>query len=144
MRMETWMRKKKNKFLAERPWAEYRFPLILIAVSGLIFILLTGLFGITYNRITGEVTFIMSPGDDWSHTMVGKSGEDDLNVNPMRQFPDWCFLAMILGYFVCIGFFIYGWFEYCKFRYELFIKYGLKNEPSRLRKLIENRRQKNG
>jgi hypothetical protein len=89
---------------------------MLIAVSGMVFILLTAMFGVTYNMMTGMPTFHLAPGDDWGNPTVGKPGENNQNVNPMRQYPDWIFLSMILGYFISIGMFTYFWFQYQRWR----------------------------
>ena len=91
---------------------------MLLATSGMVFILLTALFGVSYNLNTGKVSFGLSPGDDWLNPMVGKPGEnDDTAVNPMNQYPWFCWLAMILGYFIAYGIFIYFWLQYCRWRW---------------------------
>jgi hypothetical protein len=35
----------------------------------------------------------------------------------MDQYPWFCWIAMIIGYFVAYGIFIYFWLEYCKWRW---------------------------
>jgi hypothetical protein len=121
--MEMWMRKRKNKWLAERPFSEWRLPAMVISVSGMVFILLTSMFGITIDTRSGTVNWDMEPGSDWNapipalNPVVGKSSEDEYHVNPMTQYPWFCFLAMILGYFICVGFFIIGWFHYLQWRW---------------------------
>lgn len=95
---------------------EWKLPIILIASSGFVFILITAMFGITIDTRTGEVDWIMEPGSDWMNPVIDKSIEDDRHVNPMTQYPWFCFLAMILGYFMDIGIFIYFWFAYMERR----------------------------
>lgn len=111
------MQKRKMAFLMEEIKHEWRLPIMLISVSGMIFILLTALFGVTVDTRSGTVDWSLEPGSDWSNPVVGKSNEDQGHVNPMTQYPWFCFLAMILGYFIAIGIFIYFWFEYMKFRF---------------------------
>jgi hypothetical protein len=123
-----------KRFFSERPFSEWRLPLMVLAVSGMVFILLTAMFGITIDTRTGQLNWSMEIGDDWVNPVVGKSNEDANHVNPMTQFPWFCFLAMILGYFLAVGLFIIGWFDYCKFKYKLFIQYGLKEEKNGGRK----------
>lgn len=94
----------------------WRLPIMIVTISGVVFILLTAAFGITVNKNTGEVGYTFGVGDDWTTPMINKSIEDKDNVNPMKQFPDWIFFAMILGYFVSIGILCWAWFEYMKYR----------------------------
>lgn len=89
---------------------------MIVTISGVVFILLTAMFGVTVNKNTGEVSYDMSPGDDWSKPQLLKRNEDDNNVNPMRQFPDWIYFAMIIGYFFAVGILCHGWFDYMKYR----------------------------
>lgn len=125
--MDQKIQKKKMTFLKEEVRHEWRLPIMLIAVSGMVFILLTAMFGVTYNRNTGLPTFSLSPGSDWGNPVVGKPGEDNQNFNPMRQFPDFCFVVMILGYFICIGIFTWSWFQYQRWRVTTSEK--LRGEP---------------
>jgi len=106
-----------KRFFSERPFSEWRLPLMVLAVSGMVFILLTAMFGITIDTRTGQLNWSMEIGDDWVNPVVGKSNEDANHVNPMTQFPWFCFLAMILGYFIAVGMFIFIWFEYIKWRW---------------------------
>lgn len=89
---------------------------MIATVSGIVFILITAMFGVTVNRYSGDVTFTMSPGDDWSKPQLNKPIEDENNINPMRQYPDWIYLSMILGYFITIGILCHGWFQYMQYR----------------------------
>lgn len=117
-RIELFIRKRKEKFLSDVPNQEWKLPCMVMAVSGFVFILLTAMFGVTYNTMTGEASFHLAPGDDWSNPVVGKPGENTRTaVNPMSQYPWFCFLAMILGYFICIGMFTIAWLRYCKWRW---------------------------
>jgi 4-amino-4-deoxy-L-arabinose transferase-like glycosyltransferase len=103
-------------FLTEEIKHEWRLPIMLISISGVVFILLTALFGITVDTRSGTVDWSLEPGSDWSNPVIGKSNEDRGHVNPMTQYPWFCFLAMILGYFISLGMFIYIWFGYMKWR----------------------------
>jgi hypothetical protein len=114
--MERWMKKRKDKWLSERPVQEFKLPLMVLASSGVIFILLTALFGVTIDTRTRTVNWSFEPGSDWVNPVIGKSIEDRYHVNPMTQFPWFCFIAMILGYFIAAGMFIIGWLHYCKWK----------------------------
>jgi len=89
---------------------------MVLAVSGMVFILLTAMFGVTIDTRSGTVDFSLSPGDDWINPMIGKTGEDAYHVNPMEQYPWFCWIAMIFGYFIAVGLFIIGWFDYMKWK----------------------------
>jgi 4-amino-4-deoxy-L-arabinose transferase-like glycosyltransferase len=115
-RMEGWIMRRRNKWLSERPFSEWRLPLMVLAVSGMVFILLTAMFGVTVDTRSGQLNWSLEVGDDWKNPVVGKSNEDANHVNPMTQFPWFCFLAMILGYFLAVGLFIIGWFDYLKWK----------------------------
>lgn len=108
--------RRRNKWLSERPFSEWRLPLMVLAVSGMVFILLTAMFGVTVDTRSGQLNWSLEVGDDWKNPVVGKSNEDANHVNPMTQFPWFCFLAMILGYFLAVGLFIIGWFDYLKWK----------------------------
>ena len=90
---------------------------MLVAVSGMVFILLTALFGVTVNTMTGQVDFSFEPVSDWSNPMVNKPSETTFKVNPAKQYPDWIFMAMIVGYFISVGIFTVGWLDYCKWKW---------------------------
>jgi hypothetical protein len=90
---------------------------MMVAISGMVFILLTALFGVTVNTMTGQVDFSFEPGSDWSNPMVDKPSETTFKVNPAKQYPDWIFLSMILGYFISVGLLCQGWFSYQKWRW---------------------------
>jgi len=91
---------------------------MLVTVSGMVFILLTAYFGVTIDTRTGKVDFTFEPGSDWSNPMVDKPSEDTFKVNPAKQYPDWIFLSMILGYFIAVGMMCCGWFSYCRWKWE--------------------------
>ena len=125
-KVDNLIERKKKKFFSERPFSEYRLPCMVLAVSGIVFILFTSMFGVTVDTRTGEVNFQMEPGSDWStpnplppeiNPLVGKSGDTRFRANPMSQYPWFCFLAMILGYFIAVGMFIYIWFEYLRWKW---------------------------
>ena len=125
-RVEGWILRRKNKWLSEQPVQEWKLPLMVLAVSVMVFILLTSMFGVTVDTRTGAVNFQVEPGSDWStpsplppeiNPVVGKSGDTRFRANPMGQYPWFCFLAMILGYFIAVGLFIIGWLDYCKWKY---------------------------
>lgn len=108
--------RRRNKWLSERPFSEWRLPLMVLAVSGMVFILLTAMFGITVDTRSGQLNWSLEVGDDWVNPVVGKSNEDANHVNPMTQYPWFCFLALIFGYFLAVGLFIIGWFDYLKWK----------------------------
>lgn len=106
-----WFREKEKqlkKAKYTRPFGEWRIPVMLVCVSSLVFVMLTAMFGISINRGTGELAYNMDgiqnvPDDPWS--------------NPMTQYPDYCYIVMIFGYYVTIGFMIVGWYDYCKWKW---------------------------
>jgi phosphate/sulfate permease len=98
-------RLKRTTVGSEKPFGELRYPAMILAVSSLIFTLLTFSFGIGYNRTTmqAEFFFAIDPSPDL--------------INPMQQFPDYCWVIMFIGYYIAIIILIYIWFEYCKWRW---------------------------
>ena len=106
-----WFREKEkqlSKAKYKRPFGEWRMPVMIVCVSSVFFVLLTAMFGVSFNRNTGELIFNMEGVQDVP---------DDPWANPMNQFPDFCYFAMIIGYYVCVGFMIIGWFDYCKWKW---------------------------
>jgi hypothetical protein len=101
----------------DKPYIEWRLPVMLLTVSGVIFILLTAMFGVGVNKFTGAIEYHMSPGDDWAQPMINKEWEDDNIANAMQQFPGWLFWVMILGYYLAFAFMIYCYFQYLKWRW---------------------------
>jgi hypothetical protein len=89
----------------KQPFGEIRIPAMILGVSGLVFTLLTTMFGVGINWNTHTVEFF------WA---IDKS--PDL-IDPMQQFPDYVWAVMFIGYYVAVAFMIYMWFEYCKFRW---------------------------
>ena len=116
-KVERMLVRRKKKFLEDKPALEWRLPVMILTVSGMVFILLTAMFGVTVDTRTGDVRFDLQPGSDWSNPLVDKPMEDEGHGNPMDQYPWFCWLAMILGYFICAGMFCYFWFEYMKWRW---------------------------
>lgn len=127
-KIEKKRKRKRERNLKEPIQMAWRLPIMIVTVSSFVFICLTAAFGITVNKNTEEVNFGMDPGDDWMHPMTGKSFEDKDNINPMRQFPDWIFFAMILGYFIAVGILCYGWWGYMKYREKLRMELLLANK----------------
>ena len=109
--MIEWFREKEKqlkKTKYPRPFGEWRIPVMIVCVSSVFFVLITAMFGVSLNRNTGELVFNMDgvqdvPIDPWA--------------NPMNQFPDFCYFAMIIGYYVTVGFVVVGWFDYCKWKW---------------------------
>jgi hypothetical protein len=117
--METLVQRLRNKWLSDKPWAEWRLPIMLLTVSGVVFILITALFGVSININTKEIVMHLSPGDDWSQPMINKDWEDYNHANPMQQFPWWLYFVMVMGYFSCFCFFTYAWFRYMRWRWKM-------------------------
>ena len=106
-----WFREKEkqlSKTKYKRPFSEWRMPVMIVSLSSLFFVLLTAMFGITINRNTGALGYNMEG--------IQYLGIDPW-VNPMGQFPEWCYFAMIIGYYIAIGMFIWIWFDYCKWKW---------------------------
>jgi len=91
---------------------------MIVTVSGMVFILLTASFGVTIDFRDGSTRFDLEPGSDWSNPTINKPSEDYFNVNPMRQFPDWIYLSMVIGYFISVGILCHSWFRYCQWKWE--------------------------
>jgi len=89
----------------QKPFGEIRIPAMILAVSGLIFNVIAFSFGIGYNRLTmqPEFFYLMDPSPDI--------------INPMQQFPEYCWIVMIIGYYITVGILIWSWFEYCKWKW---------------------------
>jgi len=117
-RIEKFIIKKKKKFLSDVPAQEWKLPVMLLTVSGIIFIMITAMFGVGINRSTGNVEYHMSPGDDWSQPMINKDWEDNHTANAMQQFPGWLYWCMVMGYYFVFGAFIYKWMDYIKWRWK--------------------------
>lgn len=135
-RIEKSLSRRKYK----RPFAEWRLPVQICLVSSVIFVLFTAMFGISINTQTGMPEYYLAPGDDWENPIVDNDGDLAMysergGNNPMRQFPDWIYLAMVIGYYVTVGFFIWGYFEYCKWKWDripLVLRYE-KREPKEVK-----------
>lgn len=92
-------------FKDEQPYGEIRIPAMILGTSGLVFTLLTTMYGVGINQYTREVEFfyLMDPSPDI--------------INPMQQFPWYGEYLMFISYYVAIIFLIYFWFEYQKWRW---------------------------
>jgi len=115
---------KQNSFKKppEKPFGELRAPMMFAATSAIFFILIVGMFGVSYDTRSGEMLFHMDPGDDWSGNF-NPEAEGWREQDPMRQFPDWIYYVMVLGFFVTIAFISYGWFEYQKWKWGQYADY---------------------
>jgi len=124
VKVDKYIEKRKKKFLAGTPFAEWRIPVMILTMSGVIFILITAMFGVSIDRSTGGVEYYLGPGDDWNSPFVDNDGDiamysdDRGDNNPMRQYPDWIYFMMVIGYFTAIIFFTHFWFEYMKWRWK--------------------------
>ena len=89
----------------KQPFGEIRIPAMILAIAGLVYTLLTTMMGvgINWNTRTVEFFYLIDPSPDI--------------INPMQQFPDYCWIVMIASYYVAIIFLIFFWFEYCKWRW---------------------------
>lgn len=89
----------------KQPFGEIRIPAMILGVSGLVYTLLTAMFGvgINWNTRTVEFFYLMDPSIDI--------------INPMQQFPMYTWAVMFIGYYLAVALLIYMWFEYCKFRW---------------------------
>ena len=125
MKIIEWFREKERilgKKKYKRPFSEWRIPVMIVSVSSVFFVLLTALFGIEINRNTGEMIYNFEgirniPLDPW--------------LNPMMQFPEWCYFAMIIGYYIAVVMLIVLWFDYCKWKWEnipIEIRYEIKGK----------------
>lgn len=98
-----------NKLIvgSEKPFGEIRYPAMILAVSSLAFTVITFAFGIGINRLTlePEFFFLMDPTPDIQL------------INPMQQFPDFCFIMTFIGYYIAVAMLCYFWLEYCKFKW---------------------------
>lgn len=88
-----------------QPFGEIRIPAMILGVSGLVYTLLTTMFGVGIDWVNHNVTFfyLLDPSPDI--------------INPMQQFPEYCWIVMFIGYYMAVTFLIYIWFEYCKWRW---------------------------
>lgn len=121
--IEIKKRLKRIIFKEEAPFGEIRYPIMFLTISGVVFILITAMFGISVDTRTGEPTYHLTPGSDWKNPFFDQNGDIAMysereESNPMRQFPDWIYLALILGYYTSICFLIWLWFDYCKWKWE--------------------------
>lgn len=105
-------------------FGEWRMPIMIASMSGVFFILITALFGVTINTNTREVAFHMNPGDDWDlNPITNTYGEKD-DANPMGQFPEWMYIPFVAGYFLLLLTVIHVHYDYCKWK----VKYIEKNK----------------
>ena len=113
------VRRVKTKILPqEKPFGELRMPMMFAALSTTFLILLTGMFGISYNTITGEVLFHMDPGDDWDGNYDPYEQSDWRERSVMNQFgPMWALFVPLFHMFAVLGV-AYGWFEYQKWKWK--------------------------
>lgn len=114
---------KRSLIKEEAPFGEIRYPIMFLTLSGVVFILITAMFGISVDTRTGEVTYYLSPGSDWKNPFFDQNGDIAMysergESNPMRQFPDWIYFIMVIGYYISICFLIHIWFDYCKWKWE--------------------------
>lgn len=144
--------RKNTDWEKKKPWAEWRFPLMLVTTSSVIFVLLVSAFGVTIHSQTGEVTMYM----DWSQYYDEKTGLYDPWVyNPMtvwiqdNRLP--VFISFIAGFYFVMTAVIYCWFDYMKWKWEKIpveyktqIKVKNKIYYTDGAKLEKNRREKNG
>jgi len=120
---EKLSKKRKDKRNKNPPYMEWRIPMMIVLVSSIFFVLFTAMFGVSINRETGGVEYHLNPGDDWINPIVDNNGDIAMysergGNNPMRQYPDWIFFAMVIGYYIAIGMFTYMWFDYCKWKWK--------------------------
>jgi len=114
--------KKKLKRLIykeDAPFGEIRYPVMIITVSGVIFVLITAGFGITIDTRDGSAIFDYDFGqyfdeegairDPWTHRPMDQFIQENGTI---------IFLLMYMGYCIMLCFLIYFWFEYCKWKWE--------------------------
>jgi len=108
-----------KRFLISKPYGEWRLPIMVITMSSMVFILITAMFGVTINSQTGELTLEM----DWSEWIDEETGLYDPWV--YDPYSVWVqnnrllvFVVTMGMYYVCIGFFIYCWFGYNKWKWQ--------------------------
>ena len=108
-----------KRFLKSKPYGEWRLPLMIITMSSFIFILITTMFGVTINGLTGELTMEM----DWSQYIDEDTGAYDPWV--YDPFAVWMqnnrlpvFLWFITCFYACIAIFTYYWFQYNKWKWK--------------------------
>lgn len=92
----------------KQPFGEVRIPVMLLTISSLIFTLITAMFGIGYNRNTMQLEFF-----DLSHWDPITSNI----INPMQQYPWFCWIAFYVGYYFLLMAIVYLWFDYCRWKW---------------------------
>ena len=113
---------KKKYGVVEAPFSEWRYPVMFLAISGLLFILLITMFGIQINMQTGETLFEV----DWELYFDKETGLHDRWM--YNIFEIWVgthqlevLALMLLGYYMTSIFLIYFYFDYCKWKW-LYLK----------------------
>lgn len=101
---------------SERPFSEWRYPVMFLAVSGLVFILIVTMFGVQINTITGETTFEM----DWSKYIDEDGLYDPWVYSPFDAWvnghQELVLTLFICGYYAGVLVVLHGWFEYCRWK----------------------------
>lgn len=117
-------RLKRIFYKEEAPFGELRYPIMLLTISSVIFILLTAMFGVSIDTRDGTVEYHLTPGHYWSQPFTHKEWENERGIaNAMYQYPGWIYFVMIIGYYMTIALLFYFWLEYCKWKWEHTPKY---------------------
>jgi hypothetical protein len=111
---------KRLVFKEEAPFGEIRYPLMLITISSVFFVLITAGFGVAIDTRDGGTIFSFDT-DQYFNEDDGALQDPWMN-RPMEQFINknatMVFLIMYMGYCFMLCFLVYIWFEYCKWKWE--------------------------